>query len=261
MARIRREETAFPSSPDPRFGGNMARATEGAQYTGSPRDYYGGPSKGSPMHDARYGNYMAPHRVDYTRNAPPQSSGTPNFRGPDRGSGAYLANRFGRGDGGGGLESLESKINLNDMFERFPGMNLWKLIKQLDKRGIEYAENDPFDPRRLEGYDPFNNQIFTDPFDPRRLGIEEEPFDPFNPPGWTDPELNDPFNNQLMADMGGTYDDPYEGLDVLDMEILPGLGYEVGDEYEFDKKRGYDYRIWDNPPRYGASGGLMSLKR
>ena len=142
MARIRREEVAFPSSPDPRFGGNMARATEGAQYVGASRDYYGGPSKGSPMHDARYGNYVAPHRVDYTRNAPPQSSGTPNFRGPDRGSGAYLANRFGRGDGGGGLESLESKIDLNDMFNRFPGMNLWRLIQQLDKRGIEYAGND-----------------------------------------------------------------------------------------------------------------------
>jgi len=60
----------------------MARATEGAQYVGASRDYYGGPSKGSPMHDARYGNYVAPHRVDYTRNAPPQSSGTPNFRPP-----------------------------------------------------------------------------------------------------------------------------------------------------------------------------------
>jgi len=82
MSRIRREEVAFPSSPDPRFGGNMARANEGAQYRGSPRDYYGGPSKGSPMHDAQYGNYVAPHRVDYTRNAPPQSSGTPNFRPP-----------------------------------------------------------------------------------------------------------------------------------------------------------------------------------
>ena len=220
MARIRREETAFPSSPDPRFGGNMARATEGAQYTGSPRDYYGGPSKGSPMHDARYGNYMAPHSVDYTRNAPPQSSGTPNFGDPGGrvelphgwipfkpyygappSSPKQHPNPRMRGMMGG-LESLQSKINLNDMFERFPGMNLWKLIKQLDKRGIEYAENDPFDPRRLEGYDPFNNQIFTDPFDPSRLGIEEEPFDPFNPPGWSDrtePEINDPFNNRLAA--------------------------------------------------------------
>ena len=39
----------------------------------------------------------------------------------------------------GGLESLESKIDLNDMFNRFPGMNLWRLIQELDKRGIEYA--------------------------------------------------------------------------------------------------------------------------
>ena len=140
----------------------MARATEGAQYAGASRDFYGPPW------------------------SPPKQHPNPRMRGM-----------------GGGLESLESKINLNDMFERFPGMNLWKLIKQLDKRGIEYAENDPFDPRRLEGYDPFNNQIFTDPFDPRRLGIEEEPFDPFNPPGWTDPELNDPFNNQLYAARGG----------------------------------------------------------
>ena len=82
MSRIRREETAFPSSPDPRFGGNMARANEGAQYRGSPRYEHGAYLKGSPMHDAQYGNYVAPHRVDYTRNAPPQSSGTPNFRPP-----------------------------------------------------------------------------------------------------------------------------------------------------------------------------------
>ena len=36
-------------------------------------------------------------------------------------------------------ERQEAKINLNDMFERFPGMNQWRLIQQLDKRGIEYA--------------------------------------------------------------------------------------------------------------------------
>ena len=40
--------------------------------------------------------------------------------------------------------------------------------------GLEGLENDPFDPRRLEGYDPFNNQIFTDPFDPSRLGSFDE---------------------------------------------------------------------------------------
>ena len=72
----------FTRAPDPRFGGNMARANEGAQYRGSPRYEHGAYLKGSPMHDAQYGNYVAPHRVDYTRNAPPQSSGTPNFRPP-----------------------------------------------------------------------------------------------------------------------------------------------------------------------------------
>ena len=57
----------------------MARATEGAQYVGSPRDYYGGPSKGSPMIDIRYENYVAPHRVDYTS---PRQTETRNVSGP-----------------------------------------------------------------------------------------------------------------------------------------------------------------------------------
>jgi len=221
MARIRREEVAFPSSPDPRFGGNMARATEGAQYTGSPRDYYGGPSKGSPMHDARYGNYVAPHRVDYTRNAPPQSSGTPNFRGPDGGSGAYLANRFGRGDGGGGLESLESKIDLNDMFNRFPGMNLWKLIKQLDKRGIEYAGNDT----------GIGNNEYQMAYSPGDYDMSDDDFTPsYIPPS------------------------------TLEMDLID-TDYGPGDEYDFDRKRGYPGYVWGSPPSYSARGGLMSLRR
>ena len=86
MARIRREEVAFPSSRDPRFGGNMARATEGAQYAGASRDFYGGPSRGSPMLDQRYENYQAPHRVDYTS---PRQTGTPNFIEPMQGKSTY----------------------------------------------------------------------------------------------------------------------------------------------------------------------------
>ena len=49
---------------DQRFGGNMERANVGAPYAVASRDYYGGPSKGSPMLDLRYENYQAPHRVD-----------------------------------------------------------------------------------------------------------------------------------------------------------------------------------------------------
>jgi len=75
MGRIQREDVAFPSSPDTRFGGNIARANVGAQY---PR---GG-------HDIRYEEYMAPHRVDYTRNVP-QQTGTPNFRGPIQGTSTF----------------------------------------------------------------------------------------------------------------------------------------------------------------------------
>ena len=109
----------------------------------------------------------------------------------------------GMGGGGGGLESLQSKVNLQEIMDKMPWMNPYRIIKGLESHGVEYADNDPFDPSRLGTGDPFNNQIFTDPFDPRRLGIEEEPFDPFNPPGWTEPEINDPFNNQVYAARGG----------------------------------------------------------
>ena len=51
---------------DTRFGGNMARANVGAQYAGSSRDFYGGPSKGSPMMDQRYDTYRAPYKAEYS---------------------------------------------------------------------------------------------------------------------------------------------------------------------------------------------------
>ena len=40
---------------------------------------------------------------------------------------------------GGGLESLESKIDLQDIFRKYPGLDMWQLIQNLDKRGIEYV--------------------------------------------------------------------------------------------------------------------------
>ena len=171
MSRIRREEVAFPSSPDPRFGGNMARATEGAQYVGASRDYYGGPSKGSPMHDARYGNYVAPHRVDYTRNAPLQSSGIfdtrkgydfnprPNIKGHFQEPAFHKFPQS--GPAGAPVEGPWNREYDTPMMRGMGG-------------GLGGLQNDPFDPRRLEGYDPFNNQIFTDPFDPSRLGSFDE---------------------------------------------------------------------------------------
>lgn len=74
MARtLKREEVAFPSAPDPRFGGNLARANVGKQYS---RAFPGGP----PGVDRMYENYQAPHRVDYT---------SPPYGGPGEPSQGY----------------------------------------------------------------------------------------------------------------------------------------------------------------------------
>tara|TARA_Y100000310_G_scaffold301325_1_gene337718 strand:- start:59 stop:892 length:834 start_codon:yes stop_codon:yes gene_type:complete len=37
---------------------------------------------------------------------------------------------------------LDAKIDLQDIFRRYPGIDLWRLIQNLDARGIEYAAND-----------------------------------------------------------------------------------------------------------------------
>ena len=36
-------------------------------------------------------------------------------------------------------ETIEAKINLQDIFRKYPGIDLWRLIQNLDARGIEYA--------------------------------------------------------------------------------------------------------------------------
>ena len=66
----------------------------------------------------------------------------PRMRGQgEGGTGLYKGSPFYSNPYYGGLGGLqeESKIDLNDIFNRFPGMNLWRLIQELDKRGIEYA--------------------------------------------------------------------------------------------------------------------------
>ena len=201
MARtIRREEVAFPSAPDPRFGGNLARATEGAQYS---RAFPGGP----PGVDRRYENYQAPHRVDYT---------SPPYGGPGE-----------------------------------PSQGYWQQMRQHPNQGIPRQHPNPRMRGMMGGIGGLQEQAAVDPSDWRTIiKILESGGNPGT-------ETQVAYN----PGMGGTYDDPYEGLDIIDMELLPGLGYEPGDEYEFDKKRGYDYRIWDNPPKYSARGGLMSLRR
>jgi hypothetical protein len=212
MGRIRREETNFQSAPDTRFGGNISRANVGAQY---PR---GG-------HDIRYEEYMAPHRVDYTRNVP-QQTGTPNFRPPYGApgqpsygewmqqidpfhTGPYPPKQHpnprmrGMGGGLGGLQE-QAAIDPSD----------WRSILRIIKAGgnpDDYIET-------AGGYGGYN----PDPYD--------DEYGPFIP------------------------------RSVIEMD-MEGIGYDPADEYEFDRKRGWPGHVWDNPPKYVARGGLMSLRR
>tara|TARA_R100001086_G_C11771005_1_gene240862 strand:+ start:252 stop:869 length:618 start_codon:yes stop_codon:yes gene_type:complete len=141
---------------DPRFGGNIERANVGKQYS---RAFPGGP----PGVDVRYENYVAPWQVDYTRNIPQQTgtpnfggpignvqTGTPNFRGPIGNVQTGTPNFRG---GLGGLEQQQSKVNLMDLYDRLGGDINWnRLLRQMDERGIEYADMGGY------GYD-------TDPYD------------------------------------------------------------------------------------------------
>ena len=372
MGRIQREEVAFPSSPDTRFGGNIARANVGTQY---PR---GG-------HDIRYEEYMAPHRVDYTRNVPRQT-GTPNFRGPIQGTSTFPhelqhqgaprqhPNPRMRGMGGGlqpksQLRRPESFTNM-DMFNR-PDLSFryshmdpekvasrddtilgdesirgtWRRMQdarradEMDEYGyLEGAPRqrttftegymDPADFNEMYGgvYDDeilrsgglggLQEQAGIDPSDWRSiLRILEAGGDPgtetqtamadernwdsmpdladwkqgIGPgarkpiqtipifPGTFGDSLEGVINDQTLgnqwaetAQMGGygyspgpkSYDDIYEGLDIIDMEPFPGAGYEPGDEYEFDYKRDrFEDLLPGKWPSYVARGGLMSLRR
>ena len=137
---------------DTRFGGNMERANVGEQYsrprqTGTPN--FGGPTR---PQGGTYSHELG-HTGGYDFNPRPNLKGhfqEPAFhKFPQSGpAGAPVEGPWNREYDtpmrgmGGGLESLESKIDLNDIFNKFPGMNMWRLIQDLDKRGIEYAGND-----------------------------------------------------------------------------------------------------------------------
>jgi hypothetical protein len=102
-----------------------------------------------------------------------------------------------------------------------------------------------------------------------------EPMAAVDPSDWRTLETilgagGNPDDYVQMAEMGGygynpdpnkTYDDLYGGQDIIDMEILPGAGYGPSDEHEFDRKKGFENRIWGIEPQYSARGGIASLRR
>ena len=180
--------------------------------------------------DRRYENYQRPQRVDYTRNIPRQT-GTPNFRPP------YGA----------------------------PGQ--------------------PSYPEWMQQIDPFH----TGPYPPKKHpnprmrgmggglgGLQEQAA--IDPSDWRVIQQiikagGNPDDYMQTAEFGGygynpdpnkTYDDYYTGQDIIDMEILPGVGYDPADEYYFDRKKGFPGRKFGRgykKPVYSARGGIMSLWR
>ena len=109
-----------PPWRDTRFGGNMERANTGIPYPTGGRDvrFEGSlPHKFSYLDNGRsVTSDVEPYWTDMGRNwsvpIPQSRTGTPNFRGRDMGSGAYLSNQFGRGDDGGGLGGLQEQAGL-----------------------------------------------------------------------------------------------------------------------------------------------------
>ena len=165
-----------PPWRDTRFGGNMERANTGIPYPTGGRDvrFEGSlPHKFSYLDNGRsVTSDVEPYWTDMGRNwsvpIPQSRTGTPNFRPPYGAPGQPSYNEWlqqidpynpfhtgtyppkkhpnprMRGMGGRGLGSFdEAKINLQDVQDRIGGDINWnKFFRDLDARGIEYAEND-----------------------------------------------------------------------------------------------------------------------
>jgi hypothetical protein len=93
------------------------------------------------------------------------------------------------------------------------------------------------------------------PYNPDR--VQPLPRETFPNPKYTLEEGPNTFPNPRYTP-GPSRAVPMGSNDILDMEILPGLGYDAGDEYEFDKRQGYKNRIWGIDPDYGDVMGDMS---
>ena len=216
---------------DPRFGGNMERANVGAQYAGASRDFYGGPSRGSPMLDQRYENYQAPHRVDYTS---PRQTGTPNFGGPMPGKSTYT----------GGYD-FNPRPNLKGRFQE-PGFHRFP---QSGPAGapVEGPWNREYDDPMMRGLGGLQEQAAVDPSDWRTiLKILEAGGDP-----GTETQTASNFSQGNLMDTNGAinlFNDMYNDA-ILD-----------GNQQEADYYLLSIQDLMGTLPR-AARGGLMSLRR
>ena len=263
----------------------MERANVGAQYAGASRDFYGGPSKGSPMLDQRYENYRAPYSPEYSPSRNPHHPSHANrteHRDP-RYAGYFERNMRGK-----------DRYNI-DVGPR-PARDttgLGGLINRLDRSGntgdILNLFGLPFNTESLDWgreykghYDPDTGETIgggTETSSERQPGLEggmggglqettglwQDWKRIFNRTGNED-LANQWVESQQVATYtpGGSYDDddygPFVPPSVIEMD-LEGIEYDPADEYDYDRKRGYPGYKWGSPPSYAARGGLMSLRR
>ena len=124
-----------------------------------------------------------------------------------------------------------SKIDLNEIFRMYPGINMWRLIQNLDARGIDYAAND----RGIGSLDEYQMAELTeDQMDLMRPGLNQ----PDLPGGLTKEQLWNKVKENEYEGWGGIlgfgskppqedttreeYDDYYKRL--LEGEINPDTG-------------------------------------
>ena len=236
---------------DTRFGGNIERANRGIPYPTGGRDVR---FEGSLPHKFQYldqGRTVVsdtePAFTDMgrNRNVPfPQSTGTPNFRPP------YGA------PGQPSFETWQQQIDpySNQMRSRTPSDIGYDRMGG----GLGGLEEQAAIPNWYKWYDKLIN----------RFG-EQKGSELWHQYASDDTGIGN--NEYQMAEFGGygynpdpnkTYDDYYKGTDIIDMEVLPGAGYDPDDEYKFDYKRDrFEDLIPGKWPTYAARGGLMSLRR
>jgi hypothetical protein len=276
---------------DPRFGGNMERANVGAQYAGASRDFYGGPSKGSPMLDQRYENYRAPYSPEYSPSRNPHHPSHANrteHRDP-RYAGYFERNMRGKD---------RYNIDVGPRPSR-DTTGLGGLINRLDTGHVGYTDflnavtpdwlpgkyfnqeykdwNDRFgDDYMISGHPFLSQDNISSERQPgleggmggglqQTTGLWQDWKRIFNRTGSED-LANQWVESQQVATYtpGGSYDDddygPFVPPSVIEMD-LEGIEYDPADEYDYDRKRGYPGYKWGSPPSYAARGGLMSLRR
>ena len=145
---------------------------------------------------------------------------------------------------------------------RRAGMNVPQRAVETPTRGMRRQS-----PRQVE--DVFDPGRLYDIFDPRRLGggggggrsayLSSRFGGGLGNQFARNAGANGMLEDMLMAEAGpGMDDDDYgPSISPYTLELDQDFLYGPGDEYDFDRKRGYPGYKWGSPPVYSARGGLI----